>query len=177
MSEYGRSRRQSRKIAMCSLLAALAVVILSLGGVIPLAGISCPMLAMLCMLPAVCEYGAGAGLLQFTASALLGVLLCADQEASLLYVFLGWYPALRPRLEKLPRILGLLVKTGIFCAALTAMYTVILRLLKLEAVVAEFAGYSAPAVAGLLALGCFTFLLYDRTIGVLISLYQRRRMS
>lgn len=175
MNQYGRSRRQSRRIAMCGLLAALSVVLLSLGGMIPFAGIACPMLAMLCMLPTVCEYGAGTSLVQYAASAALGALLCADQEASLLYVFLGWYPALRPKLEGLPKIPRILMKTAVFTAALAAMYGVILYLFRLEAVIAEFAEYSAAAIAGLLALGCLSFLLLDRTMGILSNIYQRRR--
>ena len=171
----GPGPRQSRRIALCGLRAALAVVLLSLGGLIPLAAFACPMLAMVCLLPPVDEFGAGAGLLVYAASAALSLPLCADKEAAFLYLFLGWYPALRPRLERLPRAPRTAAKAGLFCLSVTAMYALLLRLMRLEALVEEFAGYSAAACAGLLALGCGVFLLFDRTLGVLSLVLRRRK--
>ena len=175
MDFYHQIRRRSRRTALCGVLAALGVVLLSLGGWIPLAAIALPMLAMLCLIPAVCDYGGKTALVQYAATAVLGTLLCADQEASLLYVFLGWYPALRPRLEKLPKAFRMAVKAGIFCLAMTLMYALLLFLFRMEAVVEEFAGYSAVMVAALLSLGCLTFLIFDRAIGTLSSVYTRKR--
>ena len=175
MSAYHNFRRQSRRIALCGLMTALAVVILSLGGLIPLTAIAFPMLAMLCLMPTVCDYGARTALVQFAATAVLGLLLCADPEASLLYVFLGWYPALRPALEKLPRIPRTVLKAAVYCAATTAMYAVILFLFRMEAVAEEFAAYSAAMIVLLLALGCVTFLFFDRALGLLSSVYRQKR--
>lgn len=175
MGKYGRSRRQSRRAALCGLMAALAVVILCLGGMVPLASVACPMLASLCLLPAMCEYGPGAALAQYAVSAALGLLLCPDLEASMLYVFLGWYPALRPRLEKLPSPLRPVAKGGIFALAASAMYALLLFLFRLEAVVDEFAAYSAVMVAGLLLMGCAVFLVFDRSMGLLWAAYRRRQ--
>lgn len=165
----------SGRTALCGLLAALAVILLSLGGMIPFAGIACPMLAMLCLLPTVRRCSARTALAQYAASAILGVLLCPDLEASMLYVFIGWYPALRPKLEKLGRISRLLVKAGIFALALTGMYALLLYVFRLEAVAAEFAEYSAPMTVGLLVMGCAVFLLFDRSIGMLEAAYRRKR--
>lgn len=156
-------------------MAALSVAVLSLGSLVPLATFACPMLAMICLLPVVCDHGAGTAVLVYAASAALGILLCADKELALLYAFLGWYPALRPRLERLPRLPRLGAKAGLFCLAVTAMYALILHLFRLEAVAAEFAGYSAPAMAGLLGAGCLVFLIFDRTLGVLSQVYRQRR--
>jgi len=175
MSSYQNFHRQSRRIALCGLMTALGTVILSLGGWIPMTSIAFPMLAMLCLIPAVSEYGAKTGLVQYAATAALGILLCADQEASLLYVFLGWYPTLRPRLEKLPKWAGTACKAGIYCLSTALMYALILYLFRMEAVIEEFAGYSAIAIAGLLALGCVTFLIFDRAVGMLSAVYRKRR--
>lgn len=174
VGSYRKVRQQSRRTALCGLLTALGVVLLSLGGWIPLASIALPMLAMLCLIPAVRDYGARTALVQYAATAALGVLLCADQEASLLYVFLGWYPALRPRLEKLPKALRAAVKAGIYCIATALMYAALL-LFRMEAVIEEFAGYSAVMLTALLLLGCLTFLVFDRAIGTLSAVYGRRR--
>lgn len=168
-------QKQSRRIALCGLMTALAAVILSLGGLIPFATFACPLLAMACLLPVVDEYGSGAALLSYAAAAGLGLMLCPDREAALLYAFLGWYPSLRPRLEGLSRPLRLLVKCGLFSLAVTAMYLLILYLFRLEAVVEEFAAYSAWMTAGLLVMGNAVFLLFDRALGTLTLLLRRRR--
>lgn len=175
LGQYPRFHQQSRRIALCGLLTALSTVILILEGLIRLAGVVCPVLAMLCLLPILSDYGPGTTLLAYAATAVLGVLLCADKEAALLYVFLGWYPALRPRLEKLPRLPRLGAKAGVFLLAVTLMYTLILHLFRLEAVVAEFSEYSNLMLAGLLLFGCLVFLVTDRLIGTLLLLYQHRK--
>lgn len=167
--------RRSRAMALCGLLMALGVVILTLGSLIPLATFVCPLLAMLCLLPGLCEYGAGAALLQYGGTACLGLLLCADKEIALLYLFLGWHPCIRPRLERLPGVLRAAVKCGLFSLSVTVMYLLLLRVFRLEAVVEEFAGYSGAAAGAMLLLGNAVFLLFDRTLGVMELLYRRKR--
>ena len=168
-------RRRSRRAALCGLLAALALVLLSLGSVIPLATFAAPLLAMVCLIPVLCEYGGRTALLVYAAVSCLALLLCADREAALLYLFLGWYPALRPRLEGLAsKLLRTAVKCLLFSAAMAAMYLLLIFFFRLEAVAADFAEYSALAAAGLLALGNVTFLLFDRALGQLMRLYRWR---
>ena len=83
-------RQQSRRMALCGVLAALALVFLSMGGMIPFATFCCPILAMLCMLPVLEEYGAKTAVVFYAAVSLLALLIAPDKEVSLLYVFLGW---------------------------------------------------------------------------------------
>ncbi len=54
-------RETSRRMAVCGLLCALAVVLMLLGGVIPLAVYACPILVMAVLLPVQEQYGAGPG--------------------------------------------------------------------------------------------------------------------
>lgn len=174
MQQHDRSRHESRKVALCGMMAALSVVILCLGGLVPLATFACPMLAMLCLIPTVCGYGMGTSLLLYAASAILGLLLCPDKEIAFLYLFLGWYPAVRPQLGTVPRPVCWLVKCGLFSFAMVVMYALILHLLRLEAVVEEFAEYSTAMVLVLLALGNVTFLLFDRLLARLTFVYQKK---
>ena len=174
MNKYDEFQRQSRRTALCGLLAALSVVILTLGSVIPLATFACPLLAMVCLLPVVQLYGAGASMLVYAAVSILGVLLCADKELAFFYLFLGWYPSLRPRLEPLPKPLRIAVKCGLFTAAIGTMYASLLFIFQMEAIVAEFAEYSRWMVIGLLAEGDVTLLLFDRLLGVLDASFRRK---
>lgn len=175
MGTHDQFQQQSRRAALCGLLAALSVVILSLGSFIPLATFACPMQAMVCLLPAADAYGGGAVLPVYAAASVLAVLLCADKELACFYVFLGWYPALRPRLTGLSKLLGIALKCALFTAAMAAMYALLLFLFQLETVAAEFAEYSTPMLIGLLVLGNITFLLFDRTLGTLAALLRRKR--
>lgn len=162
-------------MALCGIMAALSAAVLTWGSLIPFATFTCPMLAMLCMIPAVCEYGTGAALTMYAAVSILGLLLCPDKEIALLYVFLGWYPGVQAKINSLPRFLSLAVKCILFSAAVVVMYSLILYLFRLEAVVEEFAEYSTIMIAGMLILGNITFLLYDRVLTNFSRLYRKKR--
>lgn len=177
MERHDQARRQSRKAALCGMMAALSVVILCLGGMIPLATFACPILAIVCLIPAVCEYGQGTALLLYGAAAILGLLLCPDKEIAFFYAFLGWYPAVRARLDCIPKTARWLVKCGLFSAAMLAMYALLLYLFRLETVVEEFAEYSAAMTAALLVLGNVTFLVFDQALARFTTLYQKKRKA
>lgn len=175
MRKQSQFRQQSRQAALCGLLAALSAVILTLGSVVPLATFACPMLAMVCLLPVLISFGAGSALLVYAAVSVLAVLLCADKELAFFYVFLGWYPVLRPRLAGLPRLLRTAVKCGLFSLSALAMYGLLVFLFRLEAVMAEFAEYSSWMLILLLVLLNVTLLLFDRVLETLSALLQRKR--
>ena len=175
MARSSSPREQSRRMALCGLTAAVSAVILLLGGLIPLATFACPMLAMVCQLPAARECGAKLSLALYAAVSILALLLVPDKELALFYVFLGYYPVLRPTLERLHgRFVRAAVKCGVFTAAMLVMYLLLLYLFRLDAVAEEFSAYSAPLAAGLLLLGNVTFLLFDRALALLSLTYERR---
>ena len=105
MEQREQARRESRKVALCGMLAALSVVVLCIGGLIPFATFACPVLAMVCLVPVACEYGTGTAILLYTAVSFLALLLCSDREIALLYAFLGWYPGVRSQLDGMGLIL------------------------------------------------------------------------
>lgn len=167
--------QQSRRMALCGLMAALSLVVLLMGGLIPLATFACPMLAMICLLPVLRECGAGLCLVLYAAVSVLALLLVPDKELAAFYLFFGFYPALRPELNRLPgRFPRTAAKCGVFTASMVCMYLLLLKLFRLEAVAEEFAGYSPLMTAGLLLLGNVTLLLFDRALDRLALLYERK---
>ena len=92
---------KSRSLALSGVLAALAVVLLCLGGVIPGAVFCAPILAMSVLLPVLEELGPKAAGTAYAAVAILSLLLSPDRETALVYVFFGWYPILRPKIAAL----------------------------------------------------------------------------
>lgn len=177
MEQHSRSQSQSRKAALCGVMAALSVVILCLGGLVPLATFACPILAMLCLIPVLCEYGTETALLLYGAVSILALLLGPDKEAALFYTFLGWYPSVRSRVDSIHVPVRWLVKCGLFSAAMLAMYALLLHLFRLEAVVEEFAEYSAATTVALLVLGNVTFLAFDQALARITTLYQKKRKA
>lgn len=157
--------QNSKRIAFCGVLGALAVVILTFGGIFPFATFACPVLAMFLILPIIAEFGYGTALIFYIAVALLGLLLTPDKEVALLFAFLGYYPILKQKLDcirsKPLRVAGKLL---VFNIAVTAMYLLMISVLKMEVVSQEFAGMSAFLLAALYLLGNVVFFLCDTAL-------------
>ena len=163
---------QSRKIALCGVLCALAVVILLLGGLLAVAIYCAPLLAMAVLLPVLEEYGPKAAAITYAAAAILGLLLVPETELAMVYAAFGWYPILRPRLDRLlpSRPLRMLVKLALSTAVILLLYGVLLRLLGMTA---DLLGASSLFNLTLLVMGDVIFLLTDRALERLAVLWHR----
>ena len=169
-------RRETRELALVSMLAALAVVLLSLGGIVPLATYAAPVLASAALLVAREECRPAYAWVCYAASALLGLLLSPDKEGALLYAFLGYYPLLKPKLDALrPRPLRAGAKLLLCVVAVGAMYGLLLYVFRLDAVVEEVASTAPILLWMTAALGVAVFLVYDLALGRLTMLYKKRR--
>lgn len=151
-------------MAMGGVLAALAVVIMSLGGLIPVATYVSPMLCALLLQMVLISCGARIAWAWYGAVAILAVLLSPDKEAAAVFVFLGYYPIIKPKLDKLP--LRVLWKGILFNASVAVMYYLLLRLFGMEALSQEFAEMGVGVLAILLLMGNVTFFLLDRLLGM-----------
>lgn len=150
--------KHTRAVALCGVTAALAVVLMAVGGLLGVGLYAAPMLAGLCLLPAGRHLGLKYHLLLWLAVSALSFLLVPDVEQNLMFLCLfGCYPILRPVLEHLPRIPRLLCKLLFFNAVSIALEALVLLLLVPEAL-------DPPMLLLLLALGNLTFVLYDRLI-------------
>lgn len=167
--------RRSHEIAFCGMSAALGTVLLLLGGLVPGATYCAPMLGMLPLLPALAEYGWRSALGVYGVTAVLALLLTPDKELAGVYLFLGYYPVLRPVLERLhSRLVRLICKLAVFNAAVLALYFLLLRVLGLDMLESEFSEYSTPFLIVLLSGGNLVFLLLDRALGQLMLLWRYR---
>lgn len=166
--------KRSMPIALGGVFAALAVVIMSLGGLIPAATFVCPMLCMLLQSFVLKQCGNRMAWAWYGAVAILGVLLGPDKEAGAVFVFLGYYPILKPKIEKLP--FRWLWKGILFNAAILAMYWLLMNLFGMAELVAEFAEMGTLMTLVTLVLGNVTFFLLDilLTKGTKIRLFHNR---
>ena len=101
------------------MLCALSVAFLWLSGILPLSTYFWPILASAALLPAREECRKSYAWSCFAAAAILGLLLCADKEAALLFCFLGYYPLLKPKIDAISsKVLRLLLKVALLCVEL-----------------------------------------------------------
>ena len=82
--------KKTHDLALSSLMCALAVVFLWMSGVLPLATYGFPVLASFTLVPVRDECSKSYAWCCYAASAVLGLLLCADREAALVFLFLGY---------------------------------------------------------------------------------------
>jgi len=163
----------SRQMALCGITAALMIVVMLLGSILPLSTYSCPMLAGALTIPVLWELGGRMSGLLYLAVSLLSILMAPDKEAVFLFVFLlGWYPIARPKLQHIRlKPARWAVKLVIFNAAALVTYAFLLFVLTMPDLQADFADWTVLLAAGFLALGNVTFVLYDILLGRLTDFY------
>ncbi len=151
-------------VALGGILAALAVVIMAMGTLIPVATYVCPMLCALLLQVVLKTCGSRIAWAWYGAVALLSLLLAPDKEAAVVFAFLGYYPILKPKLDG--RKGKWLWKALLFNGATLMAYWLMLRVLGLEELTAEFAEIGTVMCLVLLLLGNVTFFLLDRLLGM-----------
>lgn len=167
--------KRSKKMALTGMLCALAVVIMMLGGLIPLATFCCPALAGLMLIPIFVECGERLSWCAYAVIAALSLILCPDKEAALLLTFIGYYPILRWRLDQLRSgALRVLSKLAVFNLAVVAMYALSILVLHMDQLLTEYREMGIALTGACLLVGNVTLLLYDRLIGIVTALYVNR---
>ena len=161
----------SKNMALGGVLAALAVVIMCLGGLIPLATYTCPMLCCLLLKFVYQSCGNRIGWSWYGAVAILSLLMGPDKEAAAVFVFFGYYPLVKPKLDRMK--LGWILKALLFNASVFAMYAFLIHLFGMAQVAAEFQEMGKILLIVTLALGNVTFFLLDKLLGM--KLRRRRR--
>lgn len=94
------SRFSAKPIALGGVLAALALVIMCFVGIIPVATYICPMLCILICAVVLRYCGRRIAWAWYTAVAILSLLMGPDLEAKALFLVLGYYPVIKPLLDK-----------------------------------------------------------------------------
>ena len=146
-------------VALGGVLAALAVVTMCLGTLIPVATVICPMACILMAQVVRQTCGSRYGWAWYGAVAILSLLLAADKEAAAVFAALGYYPLVKPRLEKTKW--PWLWKGLLFNAVILALYWLLIHLLGMDALAEEFAEAGAVMTAVMLLLGNAVFFLLD----------------
>ena len=159
----------AKNIALGGIMAALALVVMCLGGMIPLATYVCPMFCAVLLMVVLKRTGKRISWAWYGAVSILSMLLGPDKEAAAVFVFLGYYPILKPWLDK--RKLAILWKLVLFNAAIFAMYGVLIYVFGLADIASEFEELGVVMTAVTLALGNATLFMMD----VLLTVLEKRK--
>lgn len=163
----------SRRMALCGITAALMIMVMMMGSILPFSTYSTPALAGVLSIPIIWEMGPRMGGLVYLAVSLLSIFMVPDKEAAFLFVFLlGWYPIARPKLQHIRNKPGRWGVKMILCnAAAVLTYAFLLFVLTMPDLQAEFADWTVLFLAAFVLLGNVTFVLYDILLGKLGDFY------
>lgn len=152
----------ANRIALSGILAALAIVIMCLGSLVPVATYVCPMLCALLCFVVFRFCGRRMAWTWYAAVSILSVLLGPEKEAAAVFLFLGYYPLVKPSLDSVP--FCFLWKLLLFNISALLVFAIQLLLVGVQTVMAEFAGVGVIWLIVLLLLGNVTFFLLDKLL-------------
>ena len=155
-------RNNAKTVALGGILAAVAVVIMCLGGIIPLATYICPVLCIVAQALVLQFCGKRIAWAWFGTVSILALLLGPDKEAAAVFLLLGYYPIIKPKMDSVR--IGLLWKLLHFNTAIVLLYTVLIRLLGLGDAMEEFRELGLLGIGIMLILGNMTFFLVDKVL-------------
>ena len=156
-------KSQSKKIALGGVFAALALVIMCLVGLIPIATYVCPIIcAIICNIVFQLT-GSRIAWSWYGAVAILSLLIAPDKEAAFIFVFLGYYPIIRHYFPK--SFLGIILKLLFFNIIICLVYGILIYLLGLNNLQAEFMEFGWAGLVILMILGNICFGMLDFLLG------------
>lgn len=153
----------AKAMALGGVLGALAVVIMSMGTLIPVATFVCPMLCMMILKLVLSMCGGRIGWAWYGAVAILGLLMAPDKEAAAVFAFLGYYPIVKSKLDRLPA--AIVWKLLLFNVTILSMYWLLANLFGMAEIGEEFRDLGTVMTVVMLMLGNVTFFLLDILLG------------
>lgn len=153
----------AKRMALGGVTAALGVALMCMGTLIPVATYMVPM--MLCLFLGFLKpkLGVKYAFCWYLTVAVLGILLAPDKEAAAVFLFLGYYPIIKPWMDKKP--LSLLWKLLLFNVTILLMYWLLMHVFGMAAIREEFSELGTIMTIATLVLGNVTFFLMDMLLG------------
>ena len=150
------------QISFGGVMAALALVIMNLVGLIPVATYVCPALCMIILSVVLKLCGRRIAWAWYGAVAILCLLLAPDREAAAIFLVLGYYPILKPALDRLR--FGKFLKLLLFNSVILLMYWLLIRLFGMEQLAKEYLEMGILMTLVTLILGNMVFFMLDRIL-------------
>ena len=152
-------KHSAGRVAFGGVLAALALTIMLLGGLIPVATYICPMLCAILLTFVKNNAGKRIAWTWYIGVSILSLLLAPDKEAALIFVMLGYYPLIKQDIDKMP--LKWLIKLVFFNVTSVVVYMLLLWLFGLDHLMDEFRELGLIGLMITILLGNICFALLD----------------
>ncbi len=157
-----KQNKPSVMMAIGGIFAALAVTVMSMGTLIPVATYVCPVICMLLLQTVLKACGKRTAWAWYGAVSILSMLMAPDKEAAFVFAFLGYYPILKSWIDRQKG--KWILKVLFFNSSVLVAYWIMLKVLGLEQVVNDLKDSGWILTAVLLILGNITFFLLDRLL-------------
>ena len=150
------------QIAFGGMMAALALVIMNMVGLIPIATYVCPSLCMVLLSVVLKLCGKRISWAWYGAVAILSVLMAPDKEAAMIFAVIGYYPIIKPAFErtKMPNTCKYLY----FNVVILLVYWLMINLMGLTEIAKEFAEMGLLFTIVTLLMGNMVFQLLDKIL-------------
>ena len=155
-------RTPASQIAFGGVMAALALVIMNMVSLIPVATFICPALCMIVLSVVLKRCGGRIAWAWYGAVAILSILLAPDKEAAAIFLVLGYYPIIKPALERTR--FGRLLKLLLFNAVILLLYALLIHLFGMDQIAREYQEMGILMTVFTLILGNMVFSMLDRIL-------------
>ena len=165
--------RQNKKLIVSSIVAALALFLMIIAGIIPIGTYAVPVIASLLYIVLVREIGYGWAIMAYAVTSVMSLILCADKETAINFIlFFGYYPILKTVFDKIKlKVLNLIIKLIIFNIAMITVFYIAKFLFMIPDSSYVVFGFYIPWA--ILAFGNIVFVIYDYALTGLIAQYDR----
>ncbi len=174
---------KTKKLTLSAVLAAMGIVLLSIGSLIEVLDLSMAALASFFCIFAVIEIGKSYSWMIYAVTGILSVVLMPQGMGGWFYIlFFGYYPIVKEMIERLIKPISFLLKFLVFNAAIT-VYAIICYFLifgELQILLDEFSAlFGGMDIGAMLVIAIYVvlnavFFVYDLALTKLITLYVTR---
>lgn len=155
-----------KRLTFCAMLVALGVIFLGVGALVEVLDISMAVIASVCVIIPMIEYGKGTPWMVYAAISVLSLLLLPNKfPAALFALFAGFYPILKEKLERKNKVIRWVLKELIFNICLTVIVLLYFFLFFKGTVQVPW------MIAVAIILAELVFILYDKAISKIIRIY------
>ena len=155
---------RTKRIALGGMLAAVAVVIMCLGGLAPITTYVCPVLCCLTQYVVLRFCGKRLAWAWFSVVSILSLLLGPDKEAAMVFLAVGSYPLLKKNFER--SNISVVLKFLFFNGMILLSYFAMIYLLGMQDIAQENMQFGMIGLILILLLGNVTFFLLDKLLDV-----------
>lgn len=155
---------RTKRIALGGMLAAVAVVIMCLGGLVPITTYVCPVLCCLTQYVVLRFCGKRLAWACFSVVSILSLLLGPDKEAAMVFLAVGSYPLLKKNFER--SNISVVLKFLFFNGMILLSYFAMIYLLGMQDIAQENMQFGMIGLILILLLGNVTFFLLDKLLDV-----------